>query len=400
MQPPSNTAGRSRVRVFGAACIAIATACLLVGMLEADITDRYAASRDFIEYWAAGQLLIQHANPYDADATLRIQQAAGMLENDPQITLSPPAASCLLLPLGLVSPKTGLVIWALALIASLLISVWLIWVLNGRPDNAFHLCGYLFAPAVACLMLGQIGTFLLLGVVLFLYLHTRWPYLAGVALLPCVWKPHLFLPFFMVLFLWSLDRRQLRILAGFLGAVIAASAITLHFDPQVWSQYFRMVADTSGRLHGYIPTLSVTLRFLIDPRALWLQYIPEIAVSCWAVWYFFTRRHRWNWIEQGSWLFLASAACTPYSWFTDEAILLPAVLNGVYRAIELRRSLWPIAVIGLAALVEVCALGHIASTHYLWTVPAWLGWYLYATWNREQAPVPQERHDVEVTWSR
>ena len=40
----------------------------------------------------------------------------------------------------------------------------------------------------------------------------------------------------------------------------------------------------------------------------------------------------------------------------------------------------PIALIGFIALVEVCGFGHIASTHYLWTAPAWLGWYAYATW--------------------
>ena len=154
--------------------------------------------------------------------------------------------------------------------------------------------------------------------------------------------------------------------------------------------------STTGVLHGYVPTLSVTLRFLIDPHAVWLQYIPEAAACCWAVWYFWTRRSRWNWMDQGSWVFLVSAACTPYAWFTDEAILLPAVLSGVYRARELGRSLLPIALIAFAALIEVYAFGHIGSTHYLWTVPAWLGWYVYATWSRGKQAEPIRSNAAEV----
>ena len=160
-------------RTLAAGAIVLATTGLLVGMLATGITDQYAASRDFIEYWAAGQQLVHHANPYDPASILHIERAAGMNDNEPQITLSPPLAICLLLPLGLLSPKTGLILWLLALIGSLLASIYIIWVLNGRPDDGYHFCGYLFAPAVACLRIGQIGIFLLLGIALFLYLTSN-----------------------------------------------------------------------------------------------------------------------------------------------------------------------------------------------------------------------------------
>lgn len=375
---------RSPLRTFAAGGIVLASGALLVGMLLAGLSDKYAANRDFIEYWASAQQLIHHQDPYDAASILRIERAAGMEDPEPQITLSPPISLGLLFPLGFVSPKIGLTLWMLALIASLLISIWILWVLNGRPDSGYHFGGYLFAPAVACLLLGQIGTFLLLGVALFLYLYDCQPYLAGISLLPCVWKPHLFLPFFLVLLFWSVIRREYRILSGFAAAVAVSCAITLCFDPAVWSHYTQMLARISGTLHGYVPTLSVTLRFLVDAHAVWLQYVPEAGACLWAVWYFWTRRRRWDWMDQGSWVLLASAACAPYAWFTDEVILLPAVLFGVYQAARVGRALSPIAVLAFAALVEVCAFGHIASTHYLWTVPAWIGWFAYATWSNGQ----------------
>ena len=71
----------------------------LVAILAAGITDKYAANRDFIEYWAAGQQLVQHQNPYDLAATLRLERGVGMMENDPQVTFSPPVA------LGVIGPS-------------------------------------------------------------------------------------------------------------------------------------------------------------------------------------------------------------------------------------------------------------------------------------------------------
>jgi hypothetical protein len=287
----------------------------------------------------------------------------------------------LIVPLGFLSPKVGLVLWLVCLITSLLGSIWLIWVLHGRPESGLHYCGYLFAPAIACLMAGQIGIFLLLGIVLFLYFHSSWPFLAGVALLPCVWKPHLFCPFFIVLFLWSVNRKEFRIIAGFLTILLVSCALTLFIDRNVWSQYFRMMSE-AGVLQAYVPTLSVTIRFLIDPKAVWLQFIPEVAACVWAVWYFWTRRTQWSWIHHGMLVLLVSALCTPYAWLTDEAVLLPAVLAGAYRAPTSGRSLWPIACLGTVALLEVIAIGRMTSPFYLWTVPAWLGWYLYANWRK------------------
>jgi len=367
----------SPLRIFGASCIVFAGFCLVASILFFGLSNKSAANRDFIEYWAAGQQLIHGANPYDGAAILRIERAVGFDGNKPKITFSPPVAFFLALPLGFVSAKTGLVLWSLALLAGVSLSIWILWLLHGRPDSRYHLLGYLFAPVLACQMAGQLGTFLLLGVVLFLYFHKSRPYLAGAALLLCALKPHLFLPFAIVLLLWAIDRKTYRILAGFAATLLASCALTLSFDSSVWSQYSRMMSAT-GVLHAFVPTLSVVLRFLVDRNAVWLQFLPEAGGCLWAIWYFWTRRDRWGWADQGLLLLLVSAVCTPYAWFSDEAMLLPAVLAGVYRVVESGRSIMPLGVIGGAALIEVLAEVKMTSPFYLWTVPAWLAWYLYA----------------------
>jgi hypothetical protein len=151
-----------------------------------------------------------------------------------------------------------------------------------------------------------------------------------------------------------------------------------------------MMRET-GVLHAFVPTLSMLFRFLVDRNAVWLQFLFEAGGCVWAIWYFWTRRSRWSWTDQGLLVLLVSAACTPYAWFSDEAVLLPAVLAGVYRVVNSGRSLLPLGVIGGAALIEVLAEVKLTSPFYLWTVPAWLAWYLYAS--RGVAAQPGKAYD-------
>jgi len=377
----------SPARILGAACIVVAGALLIAGILFFGMTDESAANRDFIEYWAAGQQLVHSANPYDAAGILNREREVGYAGDRPKISFSPPIAFFLALPLGFVGAKAGVILWTIALIAAVSLANWIIWILNGRPPNRWHLLGYVFAPVLACQMAGQLGTFLLLGVVVFLLLHRSRPFLAGAALLPCALKPHLFLPFAIALILWSLHRRMFRVLAGFCIFLAASCVLTLHFDSLVWSQYAEMMKST-GVLDGFVPTLSAALRVLVNANARWVQFAPEACGCIWAAWYFWTQRNKWRWTENGLMLLLVSATCTPYAWFSDEAILLPVVMYGIYRAVDSGRSLLPIAIFAGVALIEVLSVVKMTSPFYLWTVPAWFAWYLYATGVKRVHAVP------------
>jgi hypothetical protein len=370
---------KSPVRFLVAACIVVAGHLFVLGILTFGVTSRDVTERDFISYWAAGQQLMHGASPYDIEAVRNLERTEGGGKNQPLLVMrNPPVAFFLALPLGLVSPKIGLSLWLLVLLACLSISIWVLWLLNGRPDNRYHLLGYAFAPVLVCLMAGQVGIFLLLGVVLFLYLHKSRPFLAGTSLVFCAIKPHLFLPVAIVLLLWSVSRKNHFILAGFFAAFLASCALSFSVDVHAWSQYSEMMR-AGGALNEPVPALSVSLRFLIDRNAHWLQFLPESIACAWAIWYFWTRRNRWNWLDHGLVLLLVSAMCTPFGWLTDESMLLPAVLAGLYQAAHSRRSLLPLGLMAGAALIEVFAQVPIISPFYLWTTPAWLAWYLYAT---------------------
>jgi len=167
-------------RGLAAASIVAAGLCFVVGIYVIGLSDKNAAERDFISYWAAGQQLAHGANPYDFGAVRSLELGAGRETGEALLIMrNPPVALFLAYPLGLVSAKTGLILWLVALLGGLSASIWILWLLNGRPDSRFHLAGYIFAPALACLMAGQFGIFLLLGVALFLYLHQSRPFLGG-----------------------------------------------------------------------------------------------------------------------------------------------------------------------------------------------------------------------------
>jgi len=373
------------LRILAAAGIVAAGFCFVLGVYALSLTDKGATERDFIEYWAAGQLVVHNANPYDIGAILQVEQAAGLDGNEPKVTLSPPFILLLVLPLGFLGAKNALILWLLLQLCCLLASILLIWRLMGSPPTGYQWIGVAFAPAVACLMAGQISIFLLLGVVLFLRWHKSRPSLAGAALLPCVLKPHLFLAVAVVLLLWIAGTAAYRILAGSAVALIAGFALSLCIDRHSWSEYAQL-SHSNRILQVFVPTLSCAFRFLVDYNAVWLQFLPAAASCVWAAWYFRSRCNRWNWMEHGLLVLLVAVLCAPYAFFYDEAILLPAFLACIYRTADNRRSFLPLALVSVIALIEASVEVPITSHSYLWTTPAWLACYLYASRKKTLTP--------------
>lgn len=371
---------KKSLRVFAAACIVLAGAAAVFLVYDLNIDNTYAADRDFIAYWAAGQLLVHGQSPYDFQSVRALEVAAGQDPTIPIIMMrNPPDAFFMAYPLGFCSPKTGLIAWMFVMVGALLLVTYMVWRLNGSPDSRIHLLGFAFGPCLLCLRSGQCGILLLLGIALFLYLVKGWPFLAGAALVLCAVKPHLFLPFGAVLLVWSVIKaRSLRVPAGFCVAMAANCGLAYWLDPHAWSQYSAMMR-AGGALNEPIPVLSVVLRSLISPGAVWIQFVPVASACVWAVWYFWRCRAEWDWMDQGLVVLLVGAVCTPFGWITDEAAVLPAVLTGIYRARAARRSIWPIALFAGAVLVELLMNVPMKGHLYLWTTPAWLCWYLYAT---------------------
>jgi len=353
--------------------LAFTTLFLCVVPLIGNIT----GSRDFVVFWATGQQLVHHANPYDAAAMKQIEHAAGLNTGYNVLFMrNPPWALPLALPLGLLGLRVGAFLWSITIVACLVVSVLMLWRMQGRPPNHLHWLGLSFGPALVCAMMGQTTLFSLLGYVLFLDLHRKRPFLAGASLWLCLLKPHLFIPFGVVLLLWILVFRRYKVLAGVLVALGASCSVVYLLDPTAWADYAQMM-HTNLQEQEYIPCLVVVLRRWLRPHSVWLQYLAPALGSVWALIYFWPRRHAWEWERYGNPLVLVSLVAAPYSWVYDGGLAIPALLQGAY----LTRSRILLAILAVASIsieVELVCGVKITSALYLWTVPGWFAWYLLA----------------------
>lgn len=383
----TRSSGRRVSGIFQmAAELLVAVFCILTfcftaaGVVNSLLQKGAAGHRDFIEYWAVGRQLAHHANPYDAQALLQLERSTGLPADVPvMLVRSPPVVLPLMAPLGRLSPRIAELSWCSVLLALLVASVWMVRRLHGRSPAAIDGIAYCFAPAIVCLLIGQMSMTVLFGLALFLFFHRSRPLLAGASLWFCIPKPHLLLPFAAVLLLWALDRRRYRVLLGAGLMLAATAAIAYALDPQAWAECVRLARDSRADLIP-VPCLGSLLRRAIAPDAVWLQYLPAVLGCIWALDYYRRHRTEWDWLSHGSLLVLISLIVAPYSWLTDQVVAVPALLHALY----VTRSRVLTALLALASAGLQLAIFHggtwlLHSSLPLWAGLFWLGWYLFAT---------------------
>lgn len=334
-----------------------------------------AGSRDFVSYWATGRQLVHHANPYDRSAIAALEHAAGLDARGVLMMRNPPWALLLAWPLGILGLRTAVVLWSLLLLGCLVASVTMVRKLHGWPENHIHWLGLAFTPALICLTMGQTSLFALLGLVLFLRFHTRRPYAAGVALWLCALKPHLFLPFAAALAAWMLVTRAWKVLAGAAAALAVSSAAAFLLDPHAWANYARMMRSPSVE-NEFVPCVADALRHWLWPQEPWTQYLPAAVACLWALGYFWRRRTAWDWTRNSSPLMLVALVAAPYCFLYDQGLAIPALLDAAYRT-RWRAMVTVLALLIVAVDAELGGV-KIISALYLWTAPAWWGWYWLA----------------------
>lgn len=372
--PPAHRRGDlAEVAIASVAGLALAVTILYI--FAGPIAGKLAASRDYLSYWATGRQLVHHRNPYDRDAIWAIERTAGLDPRTVLIMRNPPWALPLAYPLGFLGLRTAGILWTLLLLTCLLVSIRMLQELHGHPPNRIHWLGFAFTPAIICITMGQTSLLALLGLVLFLRFHRCHPFSAGAALWLCALKPHLLLPFAAVLAAWIVITHAYRLLAGFTVALAFTSALATFIDPSAWTDYARLMRSPSVE-NQFIPCLADVFRHWLHPHAIWLQYLPVALACLWALAYFWRRRTHWDWLSNSSPLILVSLLSAPYLWFYDQCLAIPALLDGAY-ATRSRTVLAALALLILATDVEICFV-KVTSTLFLWTVPAWLLWYLFA----------------------
>ncbi|MGA3033024.1 MAG: glycosyltransferase family 87 protein [Terracidiphilus sp.] len=362
----------SMILIVIACALAILFTTLFLGLLPFD--NQIVARRDYIVYWATGQQLVHHQNPYDPAALNQIERDAGFKGGTSYYMRNTPWTLPLAFPLGYFGSRAAALPWSLMMLALLVVSVRMLSKTLGKPGRPIEWLGYCFPPALFCVILGQTSVILLFGLVLFLRFYKLRPFAAGAALWLCSFKPHLFLPFALIILIWILVSRSYRILAGAVTAMAIDAAITALVDPSAWSQYIHYMR-TSTITREFTPYFGDVLRDTVNPRAEWLAFVPAILGCIWAIFYFWPRRRTWDWLDDGGMLLLVSLLVAPFGWIFDQSVALPAVLVGAART----RSKWLLsflALIYIAIEIQVNRFD-LHSATYLWVAPAWLAWFLF-----------------------
>jgi len=386
------------------AAVALTSLLLYVLITHREQLQRSAADRDSIAYWAAGRLITEHRNPYDHAQVLDLQRQHGYREDRPLVLRTPPWSLFLVAPLGWLSPFSAWIAWLAVLFGCLVIGVRVTRKLYDATSshNLFVLVAYTFAPVPACLVSGQMGLILMLGIVLFLYLEPNYPIAAGAALILPFAKPHLLVLFWLGLLGWAVSKRKYRVVLGFLLSLALAILLAIVLNEKVFIDYREMLRGAAIQ-REFIPAFSGVLRLLFFRQGFWVQFVPMAIGAIWAVIYIFRNLSGWRWQVHGPALLIVSVLTTPYGWLSDEAVLLPAVLQAAALVYAIRehlsmRSKVAIAVFGSLNLLLLLILRFkipFSTGIYFWSSLVWSSWYFYGVHLHSRLiPRPESREVV------
>lgn len=358
------------------ACFCLFVAVSLVGVGGVLYSIAAGTVQDWVSYWTTGHLIVRHANPYDSAAILQIERAHGLKPGiHVLIARNPPTALWAIAPLGYLRFYPGGLLWRLLQAALLALCVRLLWIHFGRTPGRWHLLAFLFIGSLACVGSGQSTIIALLGAVLFLVLLHDRPFAAGAALSLCAFKPHLFLPFVVVLLLWIIRHRAYLLILGGAAALVCQWFFAWWLDPHVLRHYLDAMRS-DGIVDQFMPATAVALRFLIARHSMWLGFLPAILGSAWAAWYFIRKRQNWSWSHELPLLLVVSLLTAPYAWIVDSVLVIPAIVFTASRCSETSRTL--LLLLMSAATLQYCLPANMDSPWLLWQIPAFLAWFLHA----------------------
>ena len=331
---------------------------------------------DFLSYWAAAKQLVHHANPYDVDSVLRLQLSEGLPHDTAAVLMrNPPVILPLVYPLGYLGAAAASRVWLLVLAICFAGAVAVLGRVYGLDRRLW--LALAFEPALHCLNAEQIGLILALSLSLFLYLQVRRPFLAGVCLSLLALKPHLFFPGAVVLVAWAIWERRARLIAGVAAGTALLCIAAWFIDPSGWHEYRAL-------LHGvavgneWIPCVSILLRSHLPGAPVWAQYIPSALASAGALLLYMKNRASWEWAERAPMLIALGLVTAPYTWFTDQAALIPLAVYALSRP---ARSVFTFAVLNAVLMLLPLASVNLHSVWLAWSSVAFFAWTIVDRWS-------------------
>ena len=357
---------------------AIAAAGILLG-LAATLVVAPKLVNDFVEYWAAGSLILAGQNPYDPGLMFELERSVGYRGERALMMLNPPPVLTIVMPFALLPYRQASVLWLVLNTAVLIWSCKILWEFNrGSPQKRWvaNLCGVVFVPSLFALLLGQISILLLLGIALFLRFERDGRLVAaGAATTLLLIKPHIVYLVGFALVAWWLRTRDWRVILGVaLGGI--GFLVPLAFNSAVYAQFLELTRVES-LTHFSTSTLGTLLRLAArDPNRFGLQFVPMLLGLA----YLATRLRRnryvdWDWEREMPMLVVVSVATAAYGWVFDQVVLVVAAIPMFAVAIQ-SGGIRLIAMIGFWTVTGAIAFAQafmgVNSLWYFWIPFAFL----------------------------
>jgi hypothetical protein len=334
---------------------------------------------DFNVFYNAGYHTLRRIDPYGADWFLY-----------------PPWVIPPFLPFGLLSfDASRLLYYFVGVIIIFLVSDGLWAFLEGPKQYRWlaWLVGITFNPVIITLMWGQLSPLVLLGIFLFLKFvaessnnnkRLTW---AGLSTYWIALKIQVLYLFWPLLLLWSIHKRESRLIGASLLVITSAVLVTVFFVPGIICSYLRSILQSPPSFFA-LPTIGYWLRLAFGEERYWLQFIPPVFGCAWLVYYWIKKKDMWQWKEELPLLAFASLITTPHSWTHDYLILLPGILLGFIKLTKIGTKIQLSALILLWLLFNVVVVilhFRLGDYWFYWQIFILLGFFLATAYRRSES---------------
>ena len=337
---PPPKPGRLRQLLVGfAAVVVVAAGAVVVRGL-----DWYPV--DFLEFWAAGQLMLSGDNPYDQVRVLAVErELVGDGLDEAIVFWYPPWTLPLVVPFMLMPAATAvklLILSQLALVVLAANRAWRAFAGLAADPKTILLITATFAPTLVLLRSGQITGWCLCGLAGHAAaLRSGRPILAGVCAALTATKPHLLAVFGLSLLIDAVVSSSGRrvVMAG--GALLlTATAIVELANPGTVGNYITAAgqpasAEVRTLQQWPTPTVGYVLRVNVAPDRFAVQFVPLAIAAVGLVALRLRIGANWNPVAAVPWLTLVSLIAAPYGvWSYDLILLLVPIVGTAGRLVR------------------------------------------------------------------
>ena len=283
-------------------------------------------THDFVQYWTAGQLLLDGKNPFNWETNFTLQKTLEVTRSFPLVMQNPPWLLAWLYPLLLLPFGMSAFIWCLLSTLLILFCGTVAWYL-GEPKKSLRnivlsqIFTISFAPVFFLTLNGQSSTLILVGVTGFLLFFTKQRYLlAGLFMGLTAVKPHQAY-LLWILYGWIIiSQRNIRLLVGALVSISLPLLFIVLYSPDIMAQYVEHMNSVQTKIKWLCPTIgSFLYRYFQIP---YIQFLPALlAIIGFLI--FLSKSQSLTDPKLAHYAILISLPTSPYgSWTSDMVILL------------------------------------------------------------------------------